>query len=142
MSNVGTVELKDGTILKLKITIVDARESGFSPFGGVNIAVKAIGGIGVVSVPNELKKRVSKKPIAPAGPPPEDGWEIVDIINYTPAAETIEVETFKGPFQVMVKGEPTMASRNLNYRTELGEPLYWLNWVNKISWKPKSDEKC
>jgi len=136
MGNVGRVELKDGTFLKLKITIIDARESGFSPFGGVNIAVKAVGGIGIISIPDEIKNKVSKRPIAPPGPPPEDGWEIVDIINFTPATETTEIETSKGLFQVTVEGEPTMASRNLKYRSELGEPLYWLNWVNKISWKP------
>jgi len=135
MNKEGIVKLADGATLKLKITIVDARESGFSPFGGVNIAVKVIGGIATVSVPEEVKNKVSEKPIAPLGPPPQDGWEIIDIVERIPAREEIHVETSKGPFQVLVESEPTMASRNLNYRSDLGEPLYWLNWVNKISWK-------
>jgi hypothetical protein len=41
---VGRIKLSDGAVLKLKILIVDVRESGFSPFGGVNFDVKVIGG--------------------------------------------------------------------------------------------------
>jgi len=37
---VGWIKLSDGAVLKLKILIVDVRESGFSPFGGVNFDVK------------------------------------------------------------------------------------------------------
>jgi len=116
--------------------IVDAREAGFSPFGGVNIAVKAIGGISTLHVPEELKNAVKNKPMSPRTPP-KDGWEIVDIVKQEPAIDEHEINTSKGVYVVQVVGDPVMASRNLNYKTEFGEPIYWLHWVYKISWKPK-----
>jgi len=42
---VGRIKLSDGTVLKLKILIVDVRESGFSPFSDVNFDAKVIGGL-------------------------------------------------------------------------------------------------
>jgi len=135
----GIVRLSDGTVLKLKITIVDAREAGFSPFGGVNIVVKTVGGIGVIEIPQELHGRVADKPVMPPEPPRE-GWEIVDIENYEPAVEETRVNTSKGEFLVKVQAEPVMAARNLNYKTELNEPPYWLNWVLKVSWRPVGGE--
>jgi hypothetical protein len=131
----GIVKLSDGSTLKLKISIVDTREAGFSPFGGVNIAVKVVGGVATLEVPEEIRKKVSEKPLAPPEPP-HNGWKILDIINYIPAYEEKPIKTSKGSFLVIVKAEPVMASGNFDYRTELGEPLYWLNWVYKISWKP------
>jgi len=137
----GRVELSDGSILKLKITIIDAREIGFSPFGGIDIAVKTTGGIAPIDVTQEIRNEVADKPIAPRSPkPPRDGWEIIDIIDYKPAYAEENIETSKGLFKVKVIAEPVMASRNVNYRTEFGEPIYWLNWVYKISWKPVKEE--
>ena len=77
---VGRIRLSDGAVLKLKILIVDVRESGFSPFGGVNFDVKAVGGVAVESVPEDVKKLVANKPLAPSEPP-RDGWEMLDIIE-------------------------------------------------------------
>jgi hypothetical protein len=133
----GLVKLSDGTILKLKIALIEARDIGFSPFGGVNITVKPMGGIAVQEVPETIIKGMSEKPLAPVGPePPKDGWEIVEITEYEPAYVEEEVKTSKGPFRVRVQAEPAMASVNYSYRTETNEPLYWLNWIYKISWKP------
>jgi hypothetical protein len=133
----GIVKLSDGSILKLKISIIDTREVGFSPFGGVDISVKVVGGIAAKEVPGDIQKLVSNKPSPPPGPElPRDGWEILDIKEYTPAIAEEQVQTSKGLFLVTVKAEPVMASRNANYRTEFNEPIYWLNWVYKISWKP------
>jgi len=47
---VGRIRLSDGTVLKLKILIVDVRESEFSPFGDVNFDAKIIGGVAVESI--------------------------------------------------------------------------------------------
>jgi hypothetical protein len=133
----GVVKLSDGTILKLKIALIEARDIGFSPFGGVNIIVKPMGGIAVQEVPETIIKGMSGKPLAPVGPePPKDGWKIVEITEYEPAQVEEEVKTSKGPFIVRVQAEPVMASANYSYRTETNEPLYWLNWVFKVSWKP------
>jgi len=137
----GRIKLSDGSVLKLKITIIDARESGFSPFGGINIKVKVVGGIAVLSVPEEIREKFSRKPLTPSkSEPPHDGWEIIKIVNYEPARANEDVETSQGLFRVEVVAEPVMASRNVNYRTEFNEPLYWLSWIYKISWGP-IDEK-
>jgi len=133
----GVIKLSDGAILKLKITVIEARDIGFSPFEGVNIGVKAMGGIAVQEVPEAIIKGMTGKPLAPVGPePPKDGWKIVEIIQCTPACVEEEVKTSRGPFIVRVQAEPVMASANYNYRTEINEPVYWVNWVFKISWKP------
>jgi len=33
--------------------------------------------------------------------------------------------------------EAVIAARNTLYRTPFNEPLYWLSWVYKASWKPR-----
>jgi hypothetical protein len=40
----GFIRLSDGSQLVLKIFIIDVKEAGFSPFGGVNFDVKVVGG--------------------------------------------------------------------------------------------------
>ncbi len=140
MKKEGIIKLSDGTSLKLSIMIVGAKEAGFSPFGGINIAVKVIGGIATLEIPEKLKEAVKDKALAP-NQPPHDGWELIDIIEYEPAVDECEVDTTKGPFKVHVVAEPVMASRNMNYKSEFDEPLYWLNWVYKISWKPIEREE-
>jgi hypothetical protein len=137
----GFITVSDGTVLKLKISIVDIKEVGFSPFGGINFDVKAIGGVSTHMVPEDLKKAVADKPTAPPEPP-FDGWEIFDIKEQEPAMIEEVVETSKGKYQVRVVADAVMVSRNMKYKTNRNEPLYWVSWVWKISWKPienKSD---
>lgn len=140
-SEVGTgyITLSDGTKLKLRILIVDVREVGFSPFGGVNFDVKTIGGISTVSVPDELKKIVAGKPLAPPEPP-MNGWELIDIKDQKPAEAEVVVDSSKGRFRVKVVAEAVMVSRNMEYRTVHNEPIYWVSWVLKISWKPEAQK--
>lgn len=131
----GFIELTDGTILKLKITIVDIKEVGFSPFGGVNLDIKAIGGIATHYVPESLRKSMVTKPLI-SSELPKDGWEIIDIRKQNPAVIEEVVNTSKGKFKVKVEAEVTMVARNMKYRTRFNEPVYWASWVWKISWKP------
>ena len=138
-SEEGIITLSDGTKLKLKITIIDIRESGFSPFGGINLITKTVGGIGVINIPQELLDEVSDKPLASSTDPPRDGWEIIDIVEYSPAIIEETIDTSKGTYLVRVQAEPVMCSRNMNYKTNLNEPFYWLSWVSKISWKPMKE---
>jgi hypothetical protein len=49
--SLGFIEVSDGTTLKFKISIIDIKEAGFSPFGGINFDVKVIGGIATHKVP-------------------------------------------------------------------------------------------
>jgi hypothetical protein len=132
---VGLIRLADGSELKLRILVVDVREAGFSPFGGVNFDVKVVGGVSTHGVPEELRKAVDGKPLMPPEPPP-DGWEIVDIVEQRPAVVEEVVATSQGKFIVRVVAEAVMVARNMKYRSTLGEPVYWVSWVYKISWKP------
>jgi len=122
-SDVGTglIKLSDGTELKLRILIVDVKELGFSPFGGINFDVRTVGGVSTVRVPDELKRAVADKPLAPPEPP-VDGWEILDIEKQEPAVAEAVVDTSKGKFRVKVVAEAVMVSRNMKYRSIHGEP--------------------
>lgn len=141
-SDVGTgrIKLSDGAVLKLRILIVDVREAGFSPFGGVNFDVKTVGGVSTLDVPDELKKAVADKPVAPPEPP--DGWEIVDIVEQEPAVAEVVVDSSKGRFRVKIVAEAVMVSRNMKYKTIHNEPPYWVSWVLKISWKPVEAQRA
>jgi hypothetical protein len=135
-SNVdGSVELVDGSVLKVAVSIIDAREGGFSVFGGVNIIVKHAGGIAVTKIGAKASEMVKDKPLFPAGEQPTDGWQVVDVAKFTPASSEIKVETTKGAFLVTLKAIPSMAAVNLNYRSELNEPAYVVNWSPIVSWK-------
>jgi len=135
----GRIKLSDGTELELRIMILDIREAGFSPLGGVNFSVKAVGGIVTKVVPEDLRRTVADKPTAPQEPP-QDGWELVDIVEQAPAIAEESITSSRGRFTVRVAAEATMVARNLNYRVVFGnanEPLYWAMWVYKITWKPE-----
>jgi hypothetical protein len=136
----GFIRLSDGSQLVLKIFIIDVKEAGFSPFGGVNFDVKVVGGISTLSVPEELKKTVSNKNLMPPEPP-RDGWEMVDIIEQKPAEAEEVVTSSQGKFVVKVTAEAIMVARNLGYRSTLGEPIYWVSWVYKFSWKPLKESE-
>jgi hypothetical protein len=138
----GRIRLSDGTELALRIMILDIREAGVSPFGGVNFSVKAMGGITTKVVPEELRRAVADKPTVPqeSSQPPQDGWELVDIVEQEPAIAEESITSSRGRFAVRVAAEATMAARNLSYRLVIGnasEPLYWVTWVYKVTWKPE-----
>ncbi|MGC9113153.1 hypothetical protein [Acidilobus sp.] len=137
----GIVKLSDGSTLLLKVFIVDIRElGGFSPFAGVNLVVNVTVGITVKEVPKELSKRVQDKPVVDLTVP-QDGWEMVEIDrdHSRPAVVETEFNSSKGPLLVRAEVEAVMAARNLNYRDRLGEPLYFISWVYKVSWRPKGE---
>jgi hypothetical protein len=142
VSEPGSITVSDGTILKLKVSIIDVREieGMFSPFGGVVFDVKAVGGVSVYRVPEELKKAVADKRIAPPEPP-QDGWEILEIKEQKPAVVEEIVDSSKGKFLVRVVGEAVMVARNMNYKTPHNEPVYWVSWVYKVSWRPIKGEE-
>lgn len=134
----GFIKLADGTVIKLKIAIIDIKEVGFSPFGGINLDVKAMGGVSTHSVPETLKKAMANKPLIPPELP-KDGWEVIDIVEQEPAVIEDTVDTSKGKFRVKVVAEAVMVARNMKYRSKLNEPVYWVTWVWKTSWKPVKD---
>jgi hypothetical protein len=136
----GRIVLDDGTVIVLRVAIVNVKKAeGFSPFGGVNLSVKVVGGVGTISVPEELRKTVADKPLAPPGALPKDGWEYIEIKEQEPAFEQVEVEVDGRKFIVRVEAEATMVVRNLTVKTDAGEPLYVVNWAYKIKWRPVGD---
>jgi len=136
LSKPGIVTLADGSKLVLRVVVVGVKYVGFSPFGGVNFAVKTAGGVSSLYVPDELKNNVKDKPLSPPDRLPEDGWELINIQSQEPATEEVEVEVEGKKYRIKVVGEASMVSRNINYRTDMNEPLYWVHWSVKIQWKP------
>jgi len=139
----GRIRLSDGTELALRIMILDIREAGFSPFGGVSFSVNAMGGIATKVVPDELRRAVADKPTFPQGSSqlPQDGWELVDIVEQESALAEESVDSSRGRFTVRVAAEAMMVARNLSYRLVIGnasEPPYWATWVYKTTWKPEA----
>ncbi len=131
----GSVELVDGSVMKVAVSIIDAREGGFSVFGGVNILVKHAGGIAITKIGAKASEMVKDKPLLQTGEQPTYGWQIVDIVKFTLASSDTKVETTKGSFVVTLKAIPSMAAVNLNYKNELNEPAYVVNWSPIVSWK-------
>jgi len=135
-SKPGIVVLADGSKLTLRVVVVGVKYVGFSPFGGVNFAVKTAGGVATLHVPDELKNNVRSKPLAPPDKPPEEGWELIDIQSQESATEEVDVEVNDKKYRIVVVGEASMVSRNMNYKTDVDEPLYSVHWSIKIQWKP------
>lgn len=135
LSKPGIVVPADGSKLILRVVIVGIKSVGFSPFGGINFIVKTAGGVVTSYVPDELKNSVKDKPLSPPDKLPEDGWELIDIQNQEPAVEEAEVEVEGKKYKIKVLAEASMISRNMNYKTDIGEPIYWVHWAVKIQWK-------
>jgi len=135
LSKPGIVALADGSKLVLRVVIVGVKYVGFSPFGGVDFAVKTAGGVATLYVPDELKNYVKDKPLSRGDKPPKEGWELVDIQSQEPAIEEVEVEVNDKKYKIKVVGEASMVSRNMNYKTDGNEPIYWVHWGVKIQWK-------
>ncbi|MFP3156842.1 MAG: hypothetical protein RXQ97_01365 [Caldivirga sp.] len=134
---VGDIKLSDGAVLQLKILIIDVKEIGFSPFGGVYFDVKVAGGVATEYIPDDLRKSMKGKPTFTPWPElPKEGWEFVDIVEQKPAEVSTTVKSSKGLFEVKVVAEATMVVRNTIYRSPADEPVYWVFWVYKTSWRP------
>ena len=58
---VGDIKLSDGAHLRLKILIVDVKEIGFSPFGGVNFYANVTGGV-YIPEPQRARQRQAAIP--------------------------------------------------------------------------------
>jgi hypothetical protein len=131
----GYVRVSDGSVVVLRVAIVDARPRGeASPFG-VEFEVNATGGIAVYPS-EEVLREVRDKPVVEPGRLPQDGWEMVDIVEKSPAyEEALYSDEVVGSYLVRVEIEPLMVSRNTLYRNPQGQPLYVVRWVPKVTWR-------
>ena len=119
---VGNIKPSDGAHLRLKILIVDVKEIGFSPFGGVCVESS--------QTASESSSKISHSCLELAG----DGWELLDIVEQKPAEALEVVQSSRGEFEVRVVAEAVMVARNTHYRSPTNEPVYW---IYRVSWKPR-----
>jgi hypothetical protein len=86
-------DFRRGAHLRLKILIVDVKEVGFSPFGGVNFYTNVTGGVYVEFIPDSLRELVKDKPLFPGLELARDGWELLDIVEQKPAEALEDVQS-------------------------------------------------
>jgi len=133
-SKLGYVKVSDGSVIILRVAIVDVivREEA-SPFG-VEFNINATGGIAVRPSQNALDE-VKDKPILEPGKTVSDGWIRVDIVDKAhPYEEVIYSDEKIGKYLVRVEIEPVMVSKNTLFKTIEGMPLYVVRWLPKITW--------
>jgi len=133
--NLGYVKLQDGTIIILRAAVVDVKPLQISSPFEPEFNVIIIGGVSVYPSDSALNE-VKDKPIIGPNETVLSGWTLIDIVEKQSAYE--EVEYFlngKGKYVIRAEIEPILAAKNSNYRTIQNEPLYFVRWVNKVSWK-------
>jgi len=133
--SLGYVKLSDGTTIILRAAVVDVKPlqipSPFEPEFNVIIA----GGVSAYPSDSALNE-VKDKPLIEPSKMPSDGWTLIDIVEKQSAYE--EIEYFlneKEKYTIRAEIEPILVAKNSNYRTIQNEPLYFVRWVNKVSWK-------
>ncbi|KUO89223.1 MAG: hypothetical protein AT708_05780 [Pyrobaculum sp. OCT_11] len=117
--------------------IVDVKEIGFSPFGGVNFYANVTGGVYVESIPDSLRELVKDKPLFPSLELARDGWELLDIVDKSPPRRWRSFQSSRGEFVVRVVARSSNGRQNTHYRSPTNEPIYWVYWIYKVSWKPR-----
>jgi len=133
-SELGYVRVEDGSILVLRVALVDVRERRIpSPFG-VEFDVNFNVGLAVYPSEESLRE-VEGKPILESGRVASEGWAPVKIVEKASAyEEAIYVGEDGRQYLVRVEVEPIMVSKNAMYRAAQGTPLYAVRWVPKVTW--------
>ena len=133
-SRLGYVKVNDGSIIVLRVAIVDVRlREEASPFGA-EFDVNATGGIAVYPSESALNE-VKDKPVLEPGKTVSEGWIRVDIAERAPAYEEVIYSDERiGRYLIRVEIEPIMVSKNTLFKTLQGLPLYVVRWVPKITW--------
>ncbi len=137
-SEIGVLKLDDGTTAYLRVIITRIKEGGRLPTGlQLNIGHSVI--IDVNS-PDELKEVVKDKPI-PMGDEHEkrlDIWKKVNIRDVKPASEEVEYIGSDGvKYVIGIQIEPVFVVRTLEYRDNIGNPIYYIRWSPKTFVKPQ-----
>jgi len=133
-SELGYVRVEDGSILVLRVALVDVRERRVSSPFGVEFDVNFNVGLAVYPSEESLRE-VEGKPILESGRVVSEGWAPVKIVEKTSAyEEAIYVGENGRQYLVRVEVEPIMASKNTMYRAAQGTPLYAVRWVPKVTW--------
>ena len=133
-SKLGYVRVSDGSVIILRVAVVDVRvREEASPFGA-EFDVNATGGMAVYPSESTLNE-VKDKPVLEPGRTANEGWARVDIVEKAPAyEEVIYSDERMGRYLIRVEIEPIMVSKNTMFKTIQGLPLYAVRWVPKITW--------
>lgn len=139
-SRLGYVKVSDGSVIILRVAVVDVRvREEASPFG-VEFDVNATGGVAIYPSEDALKE-ASSKPVIEPGKIVKEGWIQVDIIEKTSAYEEVIYHDERvGRYLVRVEIEPIMVSKNTLYKTTQGIPWYVVRWVPKVTWGRVEDK--
>ena len=133
-SKLGYVKVSDGSVIILRVAVVDVRvREEASPFG-VEFDVNATGGIAVYPSESALDE-VRDKPVLEPGKTVNEGWTRVEIVEKGSAYEEIIYSDERiGRYLIRVEIEPIMVSKNTMFKNIQGLPLYVVRWVPKITW--------
>ena len=139
-ARLGYARVSDGSLILLRVAVVDVRVRGeTSPFG-VEFDVTVTVGTSVYPS-EEAQREADGKQIAEPSKVPGEGWVPVGIVERSPAYEEIVYRDEKvGRYLVRVEVEPIMASKNTLYRVPPGVPWYLVRWVPKVTWSKIVDE--
>jgi len=130
---VGNIKLSDGAHLRLRILIVDVKEIGFSPFGGVNFYANVTGGVYVEFIPDRLRELVKA-----AIPKPRACQRRLGVARHRRTkARRGAGDCSELAGRIRGEGCSRRVARNTHYRSPTNEPIYWVHWLYKVSWKPK-----
>ncbi len=139
-SRLGYVKVNDGSAIILRVAIVDVRvRQEASPFGA-EFDVNATGGISVYPSEDVLSE-VKDKPVLEPGKTASEGWMRVNIVERAPAYEEVIYNDDRvGKYLIRIEIEPVMVSKNTQFKTSRGLPLYVVRWVPKITWSEVQED--
>jgi len=131
----GHGKLADGTVIVLRVAIVDVRPIRVgSPFG-VEFEVSFTTGISAYPSQKVLEDFKDKQ-VLMLGENLPDSWQQLGIVDKKSAVEEVEFNDEKlGKYIIRVEIEPLMAAVNTEKKSIKGEPIYAVRWAPKISWR-------
>ena len=131
----GLGRVADGTVIVLRVAIVDMRPIRVgSPFG-VEFEVSFTTGISAYPSQKVLEDFKDKQVLMPRENLP-DSWQQLGIVDKKSAVEEVEFNDEKlGKYIIRVEIEPLMAAVNTEKKSIKGEPIYAVRWAPKISWR-------
>lgn len=133
----GYIELSDKSIIVMRVAIVDAKPLRAYLSSSEEIKFEVIPVTGISVVPSEEAiNELKDKPVIESGAQNKGKWESLDIIKKQPAYEEVEyILGEKEKYIIRAEMEASTVSKNIDYRTAGGEPIYNVISVVKITWK-------
>jgi hypothetical protein len=135
----GKFTLSDNTTIYFRVAVMDFKKITLPGPPGQDVEVNFSSGL-VISPSPEVLEQIKDKPRANLqAPPPQNGWNPIDIANVEkPSIDIVECEDESiGTIIVTVELWPAMVYFNNEYSNVKGEPLYGVAWSPRISWRQK-----